>query len=162
MIHIILLILSICLIYNYIYYNKLNIIYPNSHYTIVHKNSSQSIDDPSIYGIFYNNYKYPLTFNECVFYGAVQIGQIKEILYPFEEQRLIFKALQFDVVDQVTGDCFYYVPISSTINPNQYVILDILFYHNVNGHEYYGMNNSIYYKVDIKIIANGQPRYYLL
>ncbi len=127
-------------------------------YTIVHSTSNISMDDPSIYGVFYNNYEHPLTFDRCIVRGGQQIGRIKPILYPGDNQRLIFIAWEANMVTQVTGDCYYYVPVLK----KSYVVLDILFYHSNNGHEYYGMNNSIHYSVDIDIVMNGHPRYYLM
>lgn len=166
-------ILMLCVyIYAYLYYDesskyygfnlpKLNTYVNNSNvtYTIEHAYSDESIDDPSIYGIFYNEYNYPIMFKMCKFYGGIHVNQnaMKSILLPYDSQRIYIKAPRTDLVRQVNGNCYYDVPISS----NEYLVLDLLFYHNINGHEHYGMNNSIYYDVDIKIKGNGQPRYYL-
>lgn len=119
------------------------------------------IPGSSIRAEFRNRYDQDLTFIKCIVIGGRQIGVPADVLRVNETEQLHFDELSPNV-QQVTGNCYYHVPVKPGINGTDHVVLDIIFYRSTYwGQEWYGMTNDPAYKVYINIITSGQVVYWI-
>jgi hypothetical protein len=117
---------------------------------------SEVRDPLIIYAKFYNYYDHVLAYRKCVINGGYQIEDISDTLGITECQSLTFKTYS-DKNSYISGNCYYDVPITNT----SYVILDIVFYCDKFGREYYGMLNNDAYDVNVIMNKSKNPRYFI-
>ena len=95
-----------------------------------------------------------MIYRGCIVHGGKQIVDVSSDLYSDESQILFFRPRKQNT-ELISGTCYYMIPITNT----SHAILELVFYRNIYGREYYGMLNNAIYNVSIQIMRPGYAVY---
>ena len=107
-----------------------------------------------IYGVFFNKYDKDIDYLVCKVDNGKQIWKIQSPLVVNESQ-IISIISHNDSVTHIFGKCIYNIPTN-----DKNVTMEFFFYKS-SEFQYYGMTNSPYYQVNVKIIDWGIVEYYI-
>jgi hypothetical protein len=109
-----------------------------------------------INGTFFNNYNNNLKYINCFVENGKQITPISPVLKRNTSQNL-YIIPNNSINEIIIGRCYYSVPIENSSN----CLLELLFYRDIYGNEFYGMSNSKHFNVFMTIVDFGTPSYFI-